>query len=330
MKIRQNWGHHFKATETKETSSSFAVPYHPISENRKREIESILSEGNELLAFHHDRMKKTNGLSRHDRTQFLNSISKLATKEDLEINGITIPEKDVSKILAVKNLEWEILCAFSNLITKLVLKKSRSEFDCSLSIDDLMSEAYQAVLYAISHYTQGETKLITFLHHCLTRHLTRVCNKTTGLSNLSSGAVKLKAKYNKLSCKEGATFDSIVAEMGISQKEISMLPSLLCKVQNMTSLEKDEFEIQVVDESAPPRQEQDKSIMRIVSDLGLTDLERAVLEGFVNSSSSKMGLNSVSKNLINPKTNKPYSRMAFTFAWRRIKEKIVQVYGRVA
>lgn len=328
MKIQNNWGKLFK-----KASEDYVVPHVSMSDARKREIEQILRNGNLVLALHHDRMKKQNNLSRHNRTSFFNDIIKEANEpKDLKIEGVLIPKEDVAKILEVKKVEWEILCAYSKLINKIVKRKAISEFDSSLSEEDLTSEAHHATLHAISHYTNSEIKFITFLHHCVSRHLSRVCNKTSGLSHLSTNAVKLKIEYNKLSCEEGATFDKIVERMNISEKEISVLPSILCKVQNMTSLEKEEHEFTVVDESnnnAEPI-ERDQSILRIVNDLELTDLEKAVLEGFIGSSSGKLGLNSISKNLINPKTQKPYSRMAFTFAWRRIKEKITKVYGEVA
>lgn len=310
------------------------VPYHPISENRKIQIEDILRKGNVVLALYHDKMKKRNNIARHDRTKFLNAIVDQAKNStEVVVHGIEISQEDVRKIIEIKNLEWEILCGFSRLIAKIALKKSKQEFDLSLSLDDLIGEAYHATLHAISHYTKADTRFITFLHHCVRRHLNRICNKTNGLSDLSAGAVKLKSEFTKLSCEEGSTFDSVVSKMNLSEKEISLLPSLLCKVQNMTSLEKNESEVVVVDKITAEFAQKDESpqnVMRIVDDLELTELERAVLEGFVKSSSSKLGLNLVSKTLINPKTNKPYSRMAFTFAWRRIKEKIAKVYGKVA
>jgi folate-dependent phosphoribosylglycinamide formyltransferase PurN len=312
------------------------VPYYPISSERKKELETILREGNVLLDSYHKKMKELNNLSRHDRTKFLNSIfkqSKSSQNDTLVVNGVAIDQNDLKKILEIKNLEWEILCGFSRLITKIAIKKSKQEFDLSLSLDDLIGEAYHATLHAISHYTKSDTKFITFLHHCVRRHLSRVCNKTNGLSDFSAGAVKLRAKYNKLASEEGANFDSVVSKMHISEREIATLPALLCKVQNMTTLEKGDCDLVIIDNSfdeTQNKEEKPNNMMRIVSDLELTELERAVLEGFVKSSSSKLGLNSVSKTLINPKTNKPYSRMAFTFAWRRIKEKIAKVYGKVA
>ena len=53
----------------------------------------------------------------------------------------------------------------------------------------------------------------------------------------------------------------------------------------------------------------------------MSQLEKAVLDGFLQSSKG-MGLNSISKNIINPKTGKPFTRMAASLAWKRVKEKI--------
>jgi ribosome maturation protein Sdo1 len=57
-----------------------------------------------------------------------------------------------------------------------------------------------------------------------------------------------------------------------------------------------------------------------------TDLENAVLDGFI-SSSGRMGISSISKNIINPKTGKPYTRMAASLAWKKIKNKIKMYKG---
>jgi hypothetical protein len=108
-----------------------------------------------------------------------------------------------------------------------------------------------------------------------------------------------------------------------------MLQAALCEVHNMSSIEKNESELCIVDDSEASAEAPDKSILNIAHNLDLSDLERAVLEGFL-SSKTKLGLNELSKNLVNPKTQKPYSRMAFTLAWRRIKEKIQQAYPKVA
>jgi hypothetical protein len=63
----------------------------------------------------------------------------------------------------------------------------------------------------------------------------------------------------------------------------------------------------------------------VISKLDLSELERAVLNGFLQSkhnSKTSLGLGTFAKNLINPSTGKPYSRAGLSLAWNRIKDKI--------
>lgn len=305
------------------------VPYVPVSEERKLELESILREGNLLLKKYHEEMKSALGIAKHNRTSFLNSICKsYVYGNDLIISRITIPHSDAEKIILVKKIEGELICAYANLINKIAQRWSKEDFDLSLSSEDLKSEAYQAALDAVAHFTE-DVRFSTFLHHCIQRHMSRTTRGCSGLSNISDGTVKLKSQYSQLSSQEGATFESIIDKMKIEEKEIKHLQSALCTVQNMSSLDKeDKSTISVEDDYEEPEMEND--ILSVIENIEFTDLEKAVIEGVLNSPSTKLGIGSFSKQLINPETKKPYSRMAFSLAWKRIKKKISDAYGKVA
>lgn len=306
------------------------VPYVPVSDERKLELESILRRGNLLLKHYHKKMKDMLGLSKHNRTTFLKTISQnYISNQDLHIGGIIIPADHAEKIALVKKLEGEVICAYANLINKLAQRWSKKDgADISLSSEDLKGEAYQASLDAVAHFTE-EVRFSTFLHHCIQRQMSRICRLSNGLSNLSDGTAKLKSQYVALATEEGSTFDSIVQKMLIDEKEIEILRASLSTVQNMTSLAKeDRNQIQVIDNYEEP--ENENNILAVVENIELSDLERAVLNGVLNSPNTKLGIGSISKNLINPETNKPYSRMAFSLAWKRVKKKISDAYGKVA
>jgi DNA-directed RNA polymerase specialized sigma subunit len=305
------------------------VPYVPVSEERKLQLEIILREGNVLLKKYHEEMKILLNIAKHNRTSFLNSIAKnYIPGEDLDFEGIIIPHEDAEKIVLVKKIEGEVICAYANLINKLAQRWKKQESDISLSVEDLKSEAYHAALAAIAHFTK-EVRFSTFLHHCIQRHMSRLCRTSNGLSSFSDGAVKLKSEYARLSKEEGATFDSITQKMNISEKEIRILQICLSSIQNMTSLEKeDKSKIVIIDDCKEP--EKENKILDIIKKIEFSELEKAVLDGVISSPNTKLGLGCVSKKLINPNTNKPYSRMAFSLAWKRIKKKINDAYKNVA
>lgn len=302
------------------------VPYIPVSDERKLQLESFLREGNLLLEKYHEEMKISLGITKHNRTAFLASVAKNYVRgEDLEIGEITIPPPDAEKIVLVKKIEGEVICAYANLINKLTHRWIRKEYDLSLSSEDLKGEAYKASIDAIAHFTK-ETRFSTFLHHCIQRHMSRLSRSTSGLSGISDGSSKLKSEYMRLSKEEGATFDSIVQKMQIGEKEIRILRSCLSTIKNMTSIEKEgESQVSATDNYKEP--EEDNNILDVIKEIEFSELEKAVLEGVINSPNTKLGLGSFSKDLINPETNKPYSRMAFSLAWKRIKKKINDAYG---
>ena len=117
--------------------------------------------------------------------------------------------------------------------------------------------------------------------------------------------------------------------MQIEDKEIHILQSALSTVKNMTSLDKeDKSQINVEDDYEEP--EVENNILAVIENIEFTELEKAVLEGVLNSPSTKLGIGYLSKQVINQETKKPYSRMAFSLAWKRIKKKISDAYGKVA
>lgn len=69
------------------------------------------------------------------------------------------------------------------------------------------------------------------------------------------------------------------------------------------------------------RKNYDDEIIEKINKIEFSELEKFVLEGFLDSK-NKLGINSLAKKLINPKTNKSYSRAAVSLAWKRVKSKI--------
>jgi hypothetical protein len=306
-----------------------SIPFVSLSEAEKFRLEHSLRERNRLLAHYHDLFKAASGLQKHKRCEFFKTVSG-HNGSSLSIGGVDIPAEDVSKISEIKEIEWRLICGFSKLITKLAHKWHGATEDASIGMDDLEGEALQAAVYSAIHFTKEE-RYSTFLYHCVNRHMAKLCCRAGSLSGVSRGCAKTKRKFQKLIMEEGATFDSVVDKMGLSERQARRLQFSLTKVRTASDSPEDSREITAVDKQAVPSEKYETSLLEsLIPTLELSDLEKAVLEGFMKSPTGRLGIGSVSKNLINPKTNKPYTRMSFTLAWQRVKKKIADAYGTLA
>ena len=286
------------------------VPYLPASGERKAELEKSIREAN-LLVRHYAQKEGVDCDCIRER--ILSGTTKVAPQ-------------DADKIRVAKDMEWEVLCAFANLIAKLANKWAFRTCDISLSAEDLANEALARSVKAIRHFTQDSIKLSTFLHVCVNRRLSELCMKSGSVARIPRSLAIKKFQYMALASEEGATFDGVVQKMGLSKKHVAELLFTLKGVAD------DECGMRLVDESADGGEDFNREkpgIMSVLGSLELSKLERSVLEGFL-CSEGKMGLSEVSKKLINPNTKKPYSRMAFSLAWVRVKEKIAKAYADAA
>jgi hypothetical protein len=328
-----------------------------MSEERKKEVQNSLSKSNVLLERYHSYIAKRHGrlgfktLSNENFTKIdlllkIVEASKTHPNQDFAIENTIILAKDVREIAASKLLEEEIISSISPMLSKIT--KKYSEFsDVCLDREDLYCEAVRSALTAIYTY-QGDKRLSTYLYTCVSNEIRNLCNKTSPFSKVGKNAMKIKRRFEdaKNDLGEFATFDEIVNYAKLSSKETLILQRLSVTIAGQSSIDKedgnsaldysflgkkfmgmdgtisfscsnansDSFVIRSdrFEEESPPAIDLNE----------LTELERIVLQGFMESSTKNLGINSLAKKLINPKTGKPYSRMAITFAWRRVKEKI--------
>ena len=316
-----------------------------LSKKEKNQIMHVISKSNLILKKYHEKInQEKNKINRVDF--FSKIIKKFKKMKDVEkknniifpglrVFNIEIPRSDLEQIEKTKFFEWKIVQANLKMIKKLSQKWSGAKFkDCCLDFENIQSEAFTALLNSIPYYTDTSKELSTFFYNCINRHLCRFCNKTNGLSNIPDDLIKLKMRYDNVSKNEGSNFDSIVEQLRLSQKEIFNLCCVFNNVKNLSSIQTDENHryVESIDTMYIPDFESSEKIMQIISKIEFSDLEKAVLKGVLQSSSNNgnLGLNHFSKKLINPKTKKPYSRMAFSLAWKKIKTKIKKEYKKVA
>jgi hypothetical protein len=315
------------------------IPYVPINESKRQEMQNLISQSNIVLQNYHSQVAtrhgrlgfKTSNNKSLSKSKYLSEIKdshKKNLESDVDLYGVTIPLADVKQILIVKNLEWEVLCSISGIISKIVNRKSRSLKDRTLSSEDLENECVKSAITSICSYTDADICFSTYFFNCIGRHISSLCNRTNHTSRLSKKAIVLRGKYieTKKSLLRASNFEEVVGLMNISDKEISLLQSVLCCGSIMSVEEKyGEIENYPVVEN----NNNDCSLSSVdVSSIELSELEKAVLEGFMQSS-NKMGISSITKEIVNPKTGKPFTRMAASLAWKRVKEKI-KTYRRAA
>jgi len=308
-----------------------------IDKEKLKETQRIVAESNILLDFYYSKITTLKGRQGYrtkqgdknlTRAKYLAEIYseyKNCCDSDVCLHGLVLPNHDVKKIVRTKELEFEIIQSLSGLIHQIVSKKKKIAKDLMLSEEDLEGECYKSIISALCSYKNLENCFSTYLHHCISKHINNLCNKTNHMSKLSRDAVELRRKYNQI--KNGllhnANFEEVVSLMNISEKETQLLKSsLFCKTVHFSeqdSIENIEIKTISVENNTDEGSYSLADMDKIRSEF--TDLENAVLDGFI-SSSGKMGISSISKNIINPKTGKPYTRMAASLAWKKIKNKI--------
>jgi len=328
------------------------IPYVPINENRREELQIDLSNCNKTLKKYYKQVAHRKG-SRGFVTSNNESINRpkyykqilgayrSCPTADINLHGVLIPNCDVRAIVFLEDIRWEILTSISGMLTGLANKKNKSKSLCdsALSFEDLESEAFKSALSSIHSYAKEKICFSTYFYVCANRHISSLCSRSNSMSKLSKKSIKLKRRYIEVqkSLGRNSNFEEVVELMNLKENEIELLRSTLnCFVSHhdeKTTMSKHYAGVDGAKHYSSSGKRGGDLILssnntfveslddKEIGGMNLTDLEKAVLEGFMQSS-SKLGINSVAKNVVNPKTGKPFSRMAVTYAWRRVKEKI--------
>ena len=326
----------------------FMITYVKIDENRKKELQKQVAESTKVLSNYFSKIAirkgrlgyKTNQNISLNKNQFLNKIYNLYKENpnsDVTLYGLVIPRNDVKKIVLIKDIEWEVICSVSRIYYKIIKINNNSKF----SFEDLENECVLSTMDALVSYSNENICFTTYFYNCVSRHIKKFYRKNSGVAKLTKEASVLLAKYIdvKNSMDHKASFEEIVEKMQISQKQVGKLRHLLnfesTKYESMENNSRFHCDLEgnksyyssghrngnlVIAENKNSDCSYDSTDVSIDS-FEWSELEKAVIEG-VKNSSKNIGINSFAKNIINPKTGKPYSRMSITNAWKKIKLKI--------
>jgi RNA polymerase sigma factor (sigma-70 family) len=229
--------------------TGFDLPQITLTPDQKRKCEEIMTSGNRLLkqwATYYGPKKVK---------EFRNLI--LAGNKN---PGGVIPEellpqfhRDLPIILSIKvdrfielspanseeiqprTVEEAILSGFAALAAKHAHAWARSYSVSGLSLEDLLQEAYMAVIDAIYSYApEGEYNAFsTFVWYTLRNRMARVLNEQgSRFCPLTNSDLDLVIRYDKTvnNSTEKVTFDQIVEAMGLSSEEGVYLSNILHNV----------------------------------------------------------------------------------------------------
>lgn len=205
------------------------VPYIPLSEQELKRNLEIMAEGNRLLTRHAKAI-----LGSRKRKVFRLRLIKGDFVDQ-------IPPVDLSKIRAVKEVEWPMLCGFAALVcthTNYWANRCDSA-DRATIYKDLYQEANLAVIDAIYGYN-GKVKFITYVWHAIQRRLRRRVGemKLPLVPPSKDGARELVNQFERLnqSLNCPITFDDAVEQMGLTGDETRILERALVRLINESQI----------------------------------------------------------------------------------------------
>jgi RNA polymerase sigma factor (sigma-70 family) len=222
-----------KPETTEELMDFHLVPSVDISSDKLQEYLNIMEEGNKLLK------KWANYLyGRRKRRTFREQLFKGEI-----VAGRDIPIYDFGRIMAVRDIQDEMLRKYSKLITEKAKWWAIRQSDTIWTevFDDLYQEANLAFLDALYGYL-GECKgasFFTYTYRVIDRRLRRHFNneKMQMIPQTGDGARKLLKKYDEFKQKCGRcgryiTFDDYVIEAELTDEQKLILTRALAYTVN--------------------------------------------------------------------------------------------------
>lgn len=283
------------------------VPPVLIPDERMREIESELAAAGRLTLRYHS---SCSGKSRPNF--FAEFARQYKDGEDASVFGVFVPAADAKSMFRAKELEQELLAGFSRMID-LIVRVVSSRFN--KDSEELAGEAFWGFFQALVHYN-GESKFSTFLQICLQRHLSRFCSDETAIKIPQEVRRTTMRLVDKMA-RDGLSFDEVVESEGLTQEKTRGVVAAMTRVRSATDLDIRESEMASSEDRPVPR-----GVMKIVEEVKLTRLERAVLQGFLDAPTGELGLSKGCAEMLNPETGRPYSRTAISLAWKQARKKI--------
>lgn len=323
------------------------VEYVPLSTEQKRFCKQSLLRCNMLLkkweGFYPERERHV--FRRQIMAGETNPSNKIPEDKlpELQSDLLTIrsPRKVRHDVLSGRTVEEAVLSGFAALCRKHARMWSREGDPNGITFQDYLQEAYAIILGSMYAFTRDDIDLSTFFWWVLHNRLINVTNQQRFL-RLKNDDLKLVVKYEKTrsTANKSVTFEEIVKLMELDEETAAHLGTLLTRIytENQISLNgnnedsggdddlggsgdytacraglRHDNETRVVDAKM--------TVHVAIENAGLTDFEKLVVRAFLEDDS--LGWQTrLAESLVNPNTNKPYSRMWITMAKDKAMEKL--------
>lgn len=331
------------------------VPYVKLAGTQKQKALEILAKGNLLLK------KWSVYFPSRKARQFRNEIlkgsknPKFKGKESIPCELLSEFQSDIPFILTIRfeaiaelegrTVEQTILQGYSGMANKFASKWSIENNPTGLTFHDFLQEAYMQIIEAIYSWLPADDNkpsadIGTFIWHALAHRMSNVANQQGNmLCHLTNTDLALMTRYERTKNKmeEYVTFDEIIEELGLSDKEGRQLSSILTRVyaeNQMSSLNDsgndDTYEddytghrVGIEHESEIRSVEESDFVSHTLASANLSMLELAVMNAAMNQ--YRGWQTDFAKSSLNPTTGKPYSRMRINQIYEKARQKVERV-----
>jgi hypothetical protein len=237
----------------------FSLPVKPkmLTASEKAQYEQVMRAGNTRLQFWHEQVKDELDLNKKftrsrfrakifgivDDPNFQEIESEMSDHWKLVNRKVTsiikrIPRADIVKIVAVRDIELDVMAGYIRMVADLADKWNRREHDSSVTLNDLISEGSLKLHESIYYYTK-EVQFITFAWHAVNRKMTSLCTKTTMLCDRTNEITSLLQAYEaaRKSFNGPCNNEEIYRKMKITDEEKMRLEAARMSVIAQSSLD---------------------------------------------------------------------------------------------
>ena len=317
------------------------IPHVEASNSQKREWEKIMRRGNRILKQHWKRVATRLG-KKYSRTSFridLFAALKKCRRGRLFVHKVLVLQHDLDLILAVRDLEWPILCSVSKQIFRQSEKWVKRQHGSSLTFGDFYREASMATSDAVYGFTRPNIVFLTYAYHAMHRRIINAINENKPLCPWTQENKALHTTFHrtvhKMKMKMGRepSFEEVVKKLKLNGSQISAIRDMLVRVVNHSDLPStDNEDDYLADAGFYGVVEPDQSTgfdLDVLATVEMDSWERAVLEAYLAAPHGSRGWQvEVANQHTNPSTGETYSRAAPQLALRRVVERIKSVHAK--
>ncbi len=287
-----------------------ALPQRNLSDLEKYSFAEIMVSGNSLLRKVRDEILQKNNWSRQQcsLTKLRSDIFRL-NKPDF-IHGVYISEELIDSMNKIRDIEYTVMCGYSNLIHKLANKFAMLK--CGLTAEDFYNEGIIAIQRAVYAYSKIKNKFSTYAHWVIRRQMICAVNKFKPLSGLSAKATELLVALEQTKRKTNGPLNLEIASenMQLTEGQRRTLNAAMSVVIYESQIPQNDNSYWDTEEKKPAR----ISFDELFKKLDLSDFEEDVLNTFINTCGKRGWKTEVAERW-------GYSRMAPVQVMKRIRQR---------